>query len=101
MSFDNDDFIALARRHKVAVVEAGDSEYPRIQARTAPFSYLRIMGTQASAPKGYTPAALRRWRDRAAELARDGDVYLYVISGAKQRNPLAARELIGSLGAGK
>jgi uncharacterized protein YecE (DUF72 family) len=30
---------ALAREHEVAIVEAGDSEYPRIEARTATFSY--------------------------------------------------------------
>lgn len=93
-SFDNDELIALARKHEVAIVEAGDSTYPRIQARTAPFSYLRVMGTQANAPKGYPPAALKRWRDHARKLARDGDVFFYFIGGAKVRNPLAARALI-------
>jgi uncharacterized protein YecE (DUF72 family) len=96
-SFDCDEFAALARKHRVAVVEAGDSQYPRIQARTAPFSYLRVMGTKANAPKGYPPAALARWRERAQTLARDGDVFLYFISGAKERNPDAARALIAAL----
>jgi uncharacterized protein YecE (DUF72 family) len=96
-SFDCDEFAALARQHEVAVVEAGDSEYPRIQARTAPFSYLRVMGTKASAPKGYAPAALARWREHAQSLARDGDVFFYFISGAKERNPQAARALIAAL----
>jgi uncharacterized protein YecE (DUF72 family) len=93
-SFDCQEFTALARDHKVAIVEAGDSTYPRIQARTAPFSYLRVMGTKASAPKGYAPAALARWRQHAADLAREGDVFFYFISGAKERNPLAARALL-------
>ena len=96
-SFDCDELVELARKHQVAVVEAGDSAYPRIQARTAPFSYLRVMGTKASSPKGYAPAALARWRERAQELAREGDVYLYFISGAKVRNPHAARALIADL----
>jgi uncharacterized protein YecE (DUF72 family) len=96
-SFDCVEFIALAREHEVAIVEAGDSEYPRIQARTAPFSYLRVMGTKASAPKGYTPAALARWRERAQALAGDGDVFFYFISGAKERNPQAALALIEAL----
>jgi uncharacterized protein YecE (DUF72 family) len=96
-SFDCEEFVALAREHEVAVVEAGDSAYPRIGARTAPFSYLRVMGTKASAPKGYTPAALARWRERAQSLSRDGDVFLYFISGAKERNPHAARALIAGL----
>jgi uncharacterized protein YecE (DUF72 family) len=97
-SFDCKEFIALAQEHEVAVVEAGDSEYPGIQARTASFSYLRVMGTKASAPKGYTPAALKRWQLRAQTLARDEDVFLYFISGAKERNPKAARALLESLG---
>ena len=94
-SFDCEEFVALARDHQVAVVEAGDSEYPRIQARTAPFSYLRLMGSKLRAPQGYAPAALARWRERAQTLARDGDVFLYFISGAKVRNPQAAQALIG------
>ena len=68
-------------------------------SRSAPrlFSYLRVMGTKASAPKGYAPAALARWRERAEELARDGDVFFYFISGAKERNPQAARALLAAL----
>jgi uncharacterized protein YecE (DUF72 family) len=93
-SFDCKEFVALARDREVAVVEAGDSVYPRIQVRSAPFSYLRVMGTKASAPKGYAPAALARWRQRADTLRRDGDVFLYFISGAKERNPHAAREMV-------
>jgi len=89
-SFDCEEFVALAREHQVAVVEAGDSEYPRIEARTAPFSYLRLMGTESGAPNGYRPAALTRWREHAQTLARHGDVFLYFISGAKVRNPQAA-----------
>jgi uncharacterized protein YecE (DUF72 family) len=81
----------------VAIVEAGDSEHPRLQARTAPFSYLRVMGAKASAPKGYTPSGLKRWADHAQKLAREGDVYFYFISGAKERNPLAAKALLASL----
>jgi uncharacterized protein YecE (DUF72 family) len=96
-SFDCEEFVALAREHQVAVVEAGDSKYPRIQARSGGFSYLRVMGAKASAPKGYAPAALARWREHAQDLAREGDVFLYFISGAKERNPLAARALIGEL----
>jgi uncharacterized protein YecE (DUF72 family) len=89
--------VALARKHDLALVEAGDSEYPRIQAHTAPFSYLRVMGTKASAPNGYPPAALARWREHAQTLAREGDVFLYFISGAKERNPQAARALLAAL----
>jgi uncharacterized protein YecE (DUF72 family) len=96
-SFDCEEFVTLAREHRVAVVEAGDSSYPRIEANTAPFSYLRLMGTKPTTPKGYSPAALARWRERAQALARDGDVFVYFISGAKQRNPQAALALLAAL----
>jgi uncharacterized protein YecE (DUF72 family) len=96
-SFDNEEFVALMREHEVTVVESGDSDYPHIEARTAPFSYLRVMGTKASAPKGYAPAGLARWQERAQTSGRDGDVFLYFISGAKERNPHAARALIEAL----
>ncbi len=96
-SFDCEAFFTLAREHQVAIVEAGDSEYPRIQARTAPFSYLRVMGTEASSPNGYSPADLTRWRKHAQDLAAEGDVYFYFISGAKERNPQAAMALMAGL----
>ncbi len=44
-SFKSPDFIALAREHEVAIVLAGDSEFPQIADITAPFVYARIMGT--------------------------------------------------------
>ena len=96
-SFNCEQCFEIARKHRVALVEAGDSDYPHIEARTAPFSYLRVMGTKASAPAGYAPAALARWQERAQTLAREGDVFLYFISGAKERNPQAARTLLAAL----
>ncbi|HET9862578.1 MAG TPA: DUF72 domain-containing protein, partial [Steroidobacteraceae bacterium] len=92
-SFDCEEFFALARQRGVAVVEAGDSDYPHLVARTASFSYLRLMGSKTREPKGYSAAALGHWHRHAATLQREGDVFLYFISGAKQRNPLAAREM--------
>jgi uncharacterized protein YecE (DUF72 family) len=115
-SFRSPDFIALAREHGVAVVIAADSAYPQIADATAPFVYARIMGTQATNELGYSDAALKLWAARArawaSGAAPDGldyveqqrdygkprDVYLYVISGEKVRNPAAARSLILRLG---
>lgn len=111
-SFRCAEFIALARRYGVAIVIAGDSSYPQLADCTAPFVYARIMGTQPNEELGYSDAMLTRWAARvkawvsgAAPLgmdfvesqgAKDGprDVYLYVISGAKVRNPAAAMSLI-------
>jgi uncharacterized protein YecE (DUF72 family) len=99
-SFRHPDFVALLREHDVAVVTAGDSEYPQIADITAPFVYARIMGTTAKAKLGYPPAALDRWIERARDWAagrvhkdldtvapastiktEPRDVFLYVISG--------------------
>lgn len=113
-SFAVPEFIQLARDHQVAIVLAGDSGYPRIADATAPFAYLRIMGTTDTEPRGYPPAALTRWARLARAIAEGStakglrpvmkaggaaarDVFLYVISGAKRRNPAAARALLDKL----
>jgi uncharacterized protein YecE (DUF72 family) len=115
-SFRSADFVALAREHGVAVVIAGDSSYPQIADITASFVYVRIMGTKQTAELGYSDAALDLWAARAQAWASgatvegvdcvepgsaDGkarDVYLYVISGHKVRNPAAAMSLLRRLG---
>jgi uncharacterized protein YecE (DUF72 family) len=114
-SFRSPEFVDLARQHGVAVVIAGDAEYPQIADRTASFVYARIMGTREGPDLGYPPAELDRWAARAkawaSGAAPDGldyagteradgqprDVYLYVISGHKVRNPAAAMALIERL----
>jgi uncharacterized protein YecE (DUF72 family) len=116
-SFCSAEFVALARDHGVAIVLAGDAKFPLITDVTAPFVYARIMGTQAAKKVGYAPAALDRWAERAQDWARGAaptdlpliaahpptktprDVFLYVISGAKERNPAAAMALIARLSA--
>ena len=68
-SFKTPEFIALARKYKVAVVLAGDSDYPQIADITAPFVYARIMGTTDKQAKGYATKAIDAWADRARQLA--------------------------------
>ncbi len=116
-SFRSPDFIALLRRYGIAVVVSGDSSYPQIADVTAPFVYARIMGTQASETSGYSKEAFRLWAARARAWASGAspaslehvdsrhtagkqprDVYLYVISGHKVKNPAAALALIQHLG---
>jgi uncharacterized protein YecE (DUF72 family) len=115
-SFRCAEFVALAREHEVAVVIAGDSRHPQIADATAPFVYVRIMGTQPEQKIGYSNAALKIWAARAeawasgktapgidsvapaGARAQPRDVYLYVISGHKVSNPAAALALIERLG---
>jgi uncharacterized protein YecE (DUF72 family) len=115
-SFHTPDFVALVREHGVAVAIAAESAYPQIADATAPFVYARIMGTQETAELGYSDAALDLWAARAkawaSGAAPDGldcveprradgkarDVFIYVISGHKVRNPAAAMALLRRLG---
>jgi uncharacterized protein YecE (DUF72 family) len=111
-SFRAPEFIALAKEHRVAVIIAGDCQYPQIADVTAPFVYARIMGTLETEKNGYGAKGLDVWAKRAREWAAGGaasgletlthqqagaagrDVFLYVISGFTERNPLAAMALI-------
>jgi uncharacterized protein YecE (DUF72 family) len=114
-SFKTPDFIALVREHGVAVVIAADSDYPQITDITAPFVYVRAMGTSEKEKLGYSKARLDLWAERAKTWASGGvpegletvdkkkpaktsrDVFLYIISGFKERNPAAAMALIERL----
>ena len=81
---------------------------------TADFVYARIMGTQAKEELGYPSATLKKWAQRAkaweagetpkklpllaqAAPEKKRDVFLFVISGAKERNPAAAQAIIAAL----
>ena len=96
-SFACDEFTTLLRDRGVAGIHAADSDYPVIDAETAPFAYLRIMGTRENEPLGYSEADLDRWATRLRDIARTRDVFLFVISGHKIANPAAARALIDRL----
>lgn len=111
-SFRTPEFIELSRRYGVAVVMGADSKHPLIADVTAPFIYVRLMGTQPGEALGYPSRTLALWAKRAKAWAAgatpDGlprlasalpdagrrDVYVYVISGHKVSNPLAAMSLI-------
>jgi uncharacterized protein YecE (DUF72 family) len=112
-SFATPAFVALARRHQVAIALAGDSDFPQIADPTAPFVYARVMGTTERPRLGYPPKTIKLWAERARAWAEgkspEGlrytakpaagpprDVFLYVISGFKAKNPAAAMALIAA-----
>jgi uncharacterized protein YecE (DUF72 family) len=113
-SFANADFVSLCRKYGVAIVAGCDGDYPCIADVSADFVYVRAMGTVEKEKTGYSKAAIARWAARAkawgaggvpADLAclappaakKTRDVFLFVISGAKARNPAAAQALIAAL----
>ncbi|WP_333817530.1 DUF72 domain-containing protein [Tabrizicola sp.] len=96
-SFACDAFTTLLRDRGIAAIQAADSDYPQIAVATAPFAYLRIMGTREDEPLGYSEADLDHWADRLRDMARTRDVFLFVISGYKAANPAAAQALLKRL----
>ncbi|MFC0574882.1 DUF72 domain-containing protein [Paraburkholderia solisilvae] len=118
-SFRSEAFVALARKHGVAIVIAGDSKYLQIADVSAPFVYVRIMGTSDAFKQGYADDALDLWAQRMRTWASGGqpagletlakqaagksprDVFLYVISGFKEHNPAAGIALIDRVNSGK
>jgi uncharacterized protein YecE (DUF72 family) len=89
-SFTDDAFLKIARERNIAVVTVESEKHPLIVEPTADFAYARLELTQADEPTGYPKAALKKWLKTARDWEKSGDVYLYFISGAKERNPAAA-----------
>ena len=113
-SFRDETFVKMCREHGVAIIAGCDSDFPCIADVTADFVYARLMGTVAKEKAGYAPAAIRAWAARAKDWEKGDapkdlelvapaapkkprDVFLFVISGAKENNPAAAQALIAAL----
>lgn len=113
-SFRCAEFIELARQYHVATVYTHSHEYPAIADLTGPFVYVRLRESMANETTGYPQEALSMWASRARRWsrgedvsnlpllaepvsARDRDVFIYFINGAKERAPLAAMALLSAL----
>jgi uncharacterized protein YecE (DUF72 family) len=119
-SFIDAAFIALLRRHKVALVVADTAgKWPYLEDVTADFVYLRLHGDKELYASGYTDAALDRWAARIrawsegaepADAKRASprgppkrarrDVYCYFDNDIKVKAPFDAKQLIAKLGLG-
>jgi uncharacterized protein YecE (DUF72 family) len=119
-SFRNPEFIALLRRHRVALVVADTAgKWPLLEDLTAGFVYVRLHGDEELYVSGYTEAALRAWARKiqawrqggnppgprtTAPLARPRaagrDVFVYFDNDVKTRSPYDAMSLAHRLGLG-
>jgi uncharacterized protein YecE (DUF72 family) len=118
-SFRDPAFVALLRKHNVALVVADTAgRYPVIQDATADFMYLRLHGDEVLYSSGYSEAALDAWakqvkswavgNDDAPAGKRVGkplagrksgrDVYAYFDNDVKVRSPFDAAALAKRLG---
>ena len=114
-SFKTPEYLALARRYRMATVFTDSDDYPSFADITGGFVYCRTMRSDAGLPEGYEPQALAQmaacaqaWRDgleparlprveAAPAAAAARDVFMYFISGAKEKAPAAAMALIERL----
>ena len=117
-SFMSADYLALARRHGVATVFADSDEYPSFADPTADFVYARLMKSESAFETGYAPERIASWADGARQWAGGKepsglpwveaaskassvparDVFMFFISGAKERAPAAAVATLAALG---
>lgn len=113
-SFVTKEFVALARKHNVAIVLADSAKYPMIADITADFVYARLQQADAKVATGYTSAVIKKWAGlaktwegggepkdlpvlSAAPKTKKRDVFIYMINGAKERAPAAAMALLKDL----
>ena len=113
-SFAVPEFVAMCRAAGVAIVYAQSADYPAVADVTADFVYARLETAVEEEPLGYAGAELDRWAAAARRWSEGGlpdglpeigpppaktprDVFVFLISGAKVRNPAAAQALIERL----
>lgn len=111
-SFVCEEFIALLRKHGVALVVADTVEWPLLMDVTSDFVYCRLHGSEQLYASGYGHGAIEQWaarvdrwsRGREAEDGRRAssksprarkprDVFVYFDNDAKVRAPFDAQEL--------
>jgi len=108
-------FIALLRGHRVAAALVDADTHPAFHDVTTDFIYARLRRTAADEPEGYPAGALDAWAARFRTWAKGGapadappltpaagpggsrDCFVYFISGAKERAPVAAQALLRRL----
>ncbi|MET0181468.1 MAG: DUF72 domain-containing protein [Caulobacterales bacterium] len=113
-SFVSEGFVKLARKHGAGIVLADSEDYPLIADVSGGFAYMRLQRSQAKEKTGYPAKEIKAWTERALAMSRGEappglpllakptakkkhDVFVYVISGAKERAPHGAQAIIAEL----
>ncbi|MGC1329115.1 DUF72 domain-containing protein [Pseudomonas sp.] len=117
-SFVDPAFVALLRKHHVALVVADAArKWPRVQDVTSDFIYMRLHGDKQLYASGYSDEALGEWRRRIMAWKRGAqpgdaqlidtdtpppkatrrDVFCYFDNDIKVRAPYDARRLLAML----
>jgi len=97
-SFRDERFFDLCKARNIAIVFEDSDDYPLIEADTADFTYARLQRMSEDVPSGYSAPAVGGFATKAGEWRERGDVYIFMINGAKVRAPAAALALQDKLG---
>lgn len=114
-SFICEEFVALARKHGVAICLADHATFPLICDVTADFVYARLQTGSDEVETAYDASGLDLWADRLRAYAQGGvptdlpmlaapppktprEVYAYIIHEGKVRAPAGAMALQNKLG---
>ena len=95
---DDPAFLELLSKHNATVVYAEDDDFPKIRHAGADFAVARLMQSKSDEPSGYSKADIDRFAKMATDWSKKQDVFVFFISGAKERNPAAAMALEAKLG---
>jgi uncharacterized protein YecE (DUF72 family) len=94
-TFEDPAAIALLREHDVACVLADTAgRWPKVDADTSTFRYLRLHGDRELYASGYDADSLDGWAARCREWGREGDVFVYFDNDAKGFAPHDAMALL-------
>ncbi|MFT3859030.1 MAG: DUF72 domain-containing protein [Aquabacterium sp.] len=99
-SFACDAFVAMLRRHGVALVVADTAgKWPFLTEVTTDFMYLRLHGDKELYASGYSDEALDTWANRIRGWSSQGqDIHVYFDNDIKVRAPFDAARLTLKLG---
>ena len=117
-SFRNEAFVALLRKHSIALVVADTAgKWPHVEDVTSDFLYVRLHGEEELYASGYTEEALDRWAARIRAWSNGSeapdarlisrkrcparssrDVYCYFDNDIKVKAPFDAQRLMQKLG---
>jgi uncharacterized protein YecE (DUF72 family) len=119
-SFRTPEFVALLRRHGLALVVADTAgRWPYFEDVTADFVYVRLHGDEKLYVSGYSPAALTHWAQKIDAFRRGSpgnepalvspvrakrgprDVFVYFDNDVKVHAPFDAASLMRKLGQGR
>jgi uncharacterized protein YecE (DUF72 family) len=96
--FDDPTFRDLLTKHGATVVYAEDDEFPKVRHDGSDFAVARLMQSKADEPTGYGKKDIDRFAKQATDWSKKQEVFVFFISGAKERNPAAAMALQAKLG---